>query len=90
MNTDHVSNSCLFRLVLCCHLIPSIDYKGLPSGSPNLFNSVMCETNGWKVRNGQVSKPTGCDKMSQAAGGIGEKYDQEDAHFDDCASAPGK
>ena len=37
-----------------------------------------------------VGKPTGCDKMSQAAGGIGAKYDQEDAHFDDCVSAPGK
>jgi hypothetical protein len=76
--------------MLCCRLIPSIDYKELPIGSSNLFNDLMYELNTWKIRIEQTNRSTGCDKMSQGANGSGAKYDQEDAHFDDCASEPGK
>jgi len=42
-NNVRLGNSWIFQLVVCCHLIPSIDLTGLPTGSPNLFNELMCD-----------------------------------------------
>jgi len=90
LNNVRLRNSWIFQFVLCCRLIPSINYKGLPAGSPNLFNVLMCESNRWNCGNELANKTTECDKLSQGANGSGAKYHQDDAHCDACTAKPGK